>query len=257
MVEEKDGKADSSPVTDVNADSSSVAAGSDKPELVESTTPKGVQGDVPFHQRPEFIEFKERQEAKLKQDYDARMAQVNDRADRLERELLERTRPQKDEADPYAHLDEETRKWYKQDEERVRRIADKVAGEREQKLRVEFDSEKKALFNEYGKMAAKEFLKENPEIKPGSEELQQIVNYARTKGLDLDEARKIVMFDKLKDAVRQKDDEKKRTEIKAKQAANVETKTINKEPIPEKKSGGSDITMDEFDTIANQLGIKF
>ena len=222
-------------------------------EPVESPTKQDVQ-EVPFHERPEFTEFKARQEEKLKQKYEGEIQRERERADRLEREFLERTRPQQPQDDPYANFDEETRKWYKNDEIRVKKIAGQAAEEMERKLRAEFDIEKKSLYNEYGKLAAKEFLKENPEIKPGSDELRQIVEYARTKGLDLDEARKIVMFDKVQEAVKQKQEQKKKEEIKIKQAANVEVKTVTKNAIPT-KSDSLDITMDEFLATAKSMGM--
>lgn len=192
----------------------------------------------PFHEHPRW---KER---------DEELRRERQRSDELQRQLLELTRP-KQEVRQEEQLGEtpEAREFWSQ----VKKLAKQEAETARKQAQEVYEAELKAIRQEYGKMAANSFLKEHPDLKPGSPELNQIVHKAQTHNLDLNDAYKLIMFDKKESDRAVAKVNKKKQIAKEKLAANVETKSVPQSSFANNKN--SDIEAD-FDKAWKDLGLS-
>lgn len=222
---------------DVNQDSSL-----EETQLEEPTSEEGVEKEVPFHQHPRFKELvDQKNEAKQQADLlQQKLLELTDKA-------LTRKEPSED---PYADLDGESKRWLKQRDVQVEEIARRVAAEERKKAEVEIQM----VRNEYGKVAAQQFLSGHPDVNKGSDELRTIVNKAREIGGNLDDAYKIVMFEKNGEAAARRATQKKQQQIKEKLAANVETKGTSDKGL--KPKGPEDFDS-AFLEAEKELGILY
>lgn len=198
---------DSTPVQDAEESESST----DEAQVEEATSEQATEKQTPFHEHPRW---KEIQEEKL---------EWKERAQKLEEQYLELAKPKTPEADPYADVeDKQTKDWYKQRDERMKQIAKEAAAVERQKAEIEI----KALRDAYGQIAAKDFLKDHPDVKKGSDDLKQIVQKAQAIGGNLEDAYKIVMYESNAQKAVEAATKKKTKQTQDKLAANVETKGV-------------------------------
>lgn len=205
---------------DVNTESSPV-----EPQSEEATSPKATEKEPPFHEHPRWKELQEERK------------ELREQNQRLQEQLFQianSSRPvqaQVEEKLYEAATPEEREFWHK-----IEKIADVKSEAKIKNIVEEFQKEKKVLYDTYGQLAAKDFLKDHPTIKRGSDEMKEIITTANSKKLDLEDAYKLVMFDKEKEMAAENARKEKQDENKKKLAANVERGTISKEsPVnPEK-----------------------
>ena len=224
---------ESSTVQDENTESSPV-------QSEETPSPKVTEKEPPFHEHPRFKELVEEKNNLQRQLVDLANKALTPQQNQaqIEQKVYDAKTP------------EEKAFW-----EQVEKVADSISAKRERKLRDELDAEKKVIYTQTGQLLANEFLKVHPDIKKGSSELKEIVDTARNKGLDLDEAYKLVMFDKQVEAVAARKQEKTQEVIKNKVAANLETKTIPKNALKEKEKERS--LSDVLDEQLKESGLTF
>jgi len=204
-------------------------------QVEEATSEQATEKEPPFHEHPAWKDFQSRK--------DAEASRERERADRLERQLIESTKPRPTPDDPYAGLTDEEKRWYQQDDKRVARIAERISAGREEKLRQEFQAEKQVIYSEFGKLAANQFLEKNSDIKQGSPELEAIISEARESKVSLEKAKRIVMYDKQGNLAVEKVKKAKERKLKEKQEANLETSTVNDKGLPAKDDESVDATM--------------
>lgn len=232
---------------DANPESDS---STEEPQTEEATSQQASEKDLPFHEHPAWKSFQDRKDKEVQKE--------RERSDRLEQQLLELTNKaltpqQKEEVEQKiytAETPEEREFWQK-----VEQVAESRAKATEKRIRQEFEAKEKALLNQYGQMAAKQFLEEHPDIKKGSDELREIVKIASSRNLDLDEAYKIAMFDKNVQLAADKERKKQVQKKQEKLAANVETKSLPPTSLPP-QSGKGEIQADDFLKTAQELGIE-
>jgi hypothetical protein len=105
--------------------------------------------------------------------------------------------PAQPEVDPYAGMDPQTAEFYRQMDKRIESKAAAIADYRTQGLYQAVDAGRR----EIARLNAKDFRKDNPDIKPGSPEENLVAAYmsGQMDGVQhpIESARKNVMFDKL------------------------------------------------------------
>jgi hypothetical protein len=214
-----------------------------EPQDEEATSEEeATEKEVPFDEHPRW---KEVQTAK----HEAERAAAEAKAQaEYYKGLAEGSKPVPIPEAPEGSTPEE-REFWKKVEDKAKKVADKVR----QEERERFETELKTVRNEYGKIAANQFLKDHPDISRGSKELEDIVRKASQSGLPLDDAYRIVMFDKAQETAVEKSKREKQELNKKKLAANVETKTVAKEsPVAQREN---DFTT-EFDRVLQESGEK-
>jgi hypothetical protein len=229
MLEEKDNVIeDVVNPQDVSTESSTEA------QTEEATSPKATEKEPPFNEHPRWKELQEERR------------ELREQNNRLQEQLFQIAnnsrpmQPQIEEKIEEAATPEEREFWRKVDDRAEKRAEAKIKN-----LVEEFKKEKQVLYDQFGQMAAKEFLKDHANIQKGSAELKEIVNTARTKNLDLDDAYKLVMFDKEKEMAAENAKRQKQDQNKKKLAANVERGTVSTEaPIIQDPS--------DFDAVFNR-----
>lgn len=245
---------ESSPVQDVNADPSTVET-----QPAEGTAQKPVEKEVPFHEHPRFQQLLEK--SKKADELEQKLQKTEADLQYL-RGMVESQKNPSTPEDPYAHVtDPETKKWYQEQDKRMVAIAQKTSSEREDKLRKEFEQEKQILYQQFGKVAANEFIKAHPDLKRDSDEMKAIVRKAQVytqSGMDyteaLDDAYRTVMFDKKIEKTAE--DTRKQTQIKTQQKvqANLETQQVSQQGLPEKQRVSDKIEMGDFDKVIKETG---
>jgi hypothetical protein len=219
------------PQDGVGADPSSAETQDKEATLTKATEPK----EPPFNEHPRWKELQEERR------------ELREQNQKLQEQLVQivnnskPTQSQIEEKISEANTPEEREFWQK-----VEKIADSKSEAKIRNLVENFEREKKVIYDTYGQLASKEFLKEHPNVKKGSEELKEIVNKARVNNLDLEDAYKIVMFDREKEAAAEGAKREKQQQNQKKLAANVERGTVSKEAPINK-------TDDDFDTVFNNL----
>lgn len=206
---------------DVIADSSTAEAGN--PEaLVETTTPK-VEQKPPFNEHPDWKKFQERKEREVQES--------QERANRLERQLFELTNrlTQPKVEDPDEGMSAEERAFFEKMDKRAELRARKVIEE----MAPQFRSELKETREVVAALTYEKFLNKYPDVAPGSQEEGQIAQLFQ-RGYSLDDAYKVVFFDK----ARQKEVQQVKTnqiqKQQIKQAANLETSGVATGGLPTK-----------------------
>lgn len=195
--------------TDETSDSST-----EETQDSEATEEQATEEQTPLHEHPRFKEvIGEKNE--LKEQVQALQNKLLEVTDRV-------TTNQQSKEDPYADLDQQSKAWLKQRDAQVEEIARRVATEERKKAEVEMQ----AVRNEYGKLAAQQFLDKHEDVKRGSEELTKIVEKAKAIGGNLEDAYKVVMFDKNVEKAVQGATKKRQEKIKEKIKANVETEGV-------------------------------
>lgn len=174
-----------------------------------------------------------------------RFKEVNDEKKELREALLktqqqifELTKPKKEQSEESLGSTPEEREFWDLVDKRGAKNTKKLLDEREKVYEARIN----ALTNEYGKIVSRQFLKDNPDVKRGSQELKDILVLAQTKGLELDEAKKIVLYDKMKSETVSKKKEviKKKNEDKI--DANQESSDVSTDSViqPTKKESVAD-----------------
>jgi hypothetical protein len=147
--------------------------------------------DVPFHQHPRWIERQKEIE---------RLRVERDEAQRLARLAVERiqqpTQAPVQQDDPWQglvnHPDPATAQFYQQQRTLFQREAERMADQKLQGVLQAVDAGRREL----AAIKIGQFRKENPDIKPGSQEEAAIANFVQ-QGFDLDTARKLALYDML------------------------------------------------------------
>ena len=96
------------------------------------------------------------------------------------------------EVDPYAGMDAPTAEFYRNMDKRIEQKAAQLADQRIAGVLQAVDAGRRELAG----MKIAQFRKENPDIKPGSQEEVAIAGYVQN-GVDLDSAKKLALYDKL------------------------------------------------------------
>ena len=96
------------------------------------------------------------------------------------------------ETDPYAGMDPTTAEQYRALDRRIDQRAAQLADQRIAGVLQAIDAGRRELAG----MKIAQFRKENPDIKPGSQEEVAIAGYVQ-QGVDLDSAKKLALFNKL------------------------------------------------------------
>ena len=193
--------------TDVNKDVK-VESSTPAPEVTPS--PK-VEPELPFHQHPRWREVQEEKR------------QAQDRADRLERQLLEiSTRLSTPQAkDPDEGLTSEEKAFWARSRQIAREEAEKVKRETEPFMQRELQEQRMLVSS----IMYERFQQQHPDVKPGSEEENTIAQKVRS-GYSLEDAYNLVTYpQKLKnaeEAARKKVEEEISRKNKQKVAANLE-----------------------------------
>ena len=226
---------ESSTVQDETTESSPV-------QVEEATSQKATEKEPPFHEHPRWKEMQEEKRQLLEEKRQllelANKMTPHQQAVQVEQNIYEAKTP------------EEKAFW-----QQIEKVADSISAKREKKLRDELETEKQVLYKQTSQLLANEFLKSHPDIKKGSEELKQIVSTAQGRSLDLDEAYKLVMFDKNVELAAARKQEKTQETLKQKSAANLETKTIPKTVMKEKEKERS---MGEImDELVKESGLTY
>ena len=227
---------ESSPVqTDENAESST-ESGDQTTQPAEGTAQKPVEKGIPFHEHPRWQQ--------LIQERDKTREELQKTQQELQyiKGVVETQKPTVTLDDPYAHItDPETKRWYQDQDKRMRTIAQQEKSDLEKKLRSEFEQEKRVLYQQFGKVEANEFLKSHPDLKRDSDELKAIVKKAQVytqSGMDyseaLNDAYRTVMFDKAQE--NKVDELKKQNQLKTQQKvqANLEIQQVSQQGLPDK-----------------------
>lgn len=230
--------AESSPVTDAQ-----VASSTAEVQPAEGTAQKPVEPkeEPPFHEHPRFKELISEKRELQEQN----------------KQLLEtlRSMPRQEQAavieqkEYLANTPEEKEFW-----RTVEATADRLATKKIAEKEKQFSAQIGAVYKQVGAIAAKEFLKDHPDVKRESDDLKDIVALSSQRGLDLDEAYKIVMFDKAQQLAVEKEKTKQQQNVKARQAANVETSSIPHNSIIKPKDASLESAMD---AAAKELGLAF
>ena len=204
MVEEKLVENTETQATETQ-DEETLDSSTDETQDEEATSEKATE-EVPFNEHPRFKELiSEKNELK-------------DEVKQLRNQVFDAVKPKEDKTDQDAGKSLEEKAFYQDMDKRMR----KVAAEERSKAEVEIQ----AVRNEYGKLAANQFLNSHPDVKKGSEELKDVVRKAQEIGGNLEDAYKIVMFDSNAQREVEKVKQKKVLKTKEKVAANVETKSL-------------------------------
>lgn len=243
---------ESSPVEDEEVESSTTEETQDE----EATSEKAPEKEPPFHEHPRWQEVQEQR----KQAEDS-AAKAKAEAEYY-RGLAEASKPKENEPDPYAGMDAETKAFWenvdKRAEAKALSIVDKARKEATEPLRQQLQASNKLL----GNVIAKDFLKEHPELSKESPEMKLITKKAESEvrfGKDindaLDDAYRVVMFDKVGQMAAEKEKKKTQSQTKKKLAANVETKTVSRQSLPS-KSNNLNITADDMGKTAKELGME-
>jgi hypothetical protein len=220
---------------DVNPESSleSAVASSQEAEqqAQETQTPTAEQG-VTQEQTPQQTEP---QAEEQRVPYD-RFKEVNDERafwrDRYQQDIVQRQQqapqPQAPQADPYAGKSPEERAFWEEVDRRAEERAKRIVNE-------QITPQLEAAKLEFARQRISEFHKEHPEIKPGSPEEQMIVEKVR-QGYVLDDAYKVVMYEKklAEKQVASEQQQKQRLEAK-KQANVVSPQSVSSQAIPTPK----------------------
>lgn len=214
---------------DVTAESSPAEAGTPAAP-VETPTPK-VEQPTPFNEHPAWKSFQERKEKEV-------LAE-RERSERLERQLFELTNrmTQPKAEDPYAGMSPEEKAFYQKidqmAEQKVRKVLDEVA--------PQFRNELKETKEVVAALTYEKFLNKYPDVSPGSQEESQIAQLFQ-RGYSLDDAYKVVFFEKNRQKEVKKVTEQTQQRVQQKQMANLETSTIQPNAIPSKQK----MTVREF-----------
>ena len=177
---DSDAATDSSPVQDVPVESSPI----EQEQVTEQAPPTPSQPVVepPFHEHPRWREVQQEKEQL-----------------RLEKqqllETLQRVAPQphaQPEVDPYAGMDPQTAEFYRQMDRRIEQKAAAIAAQQLQGITPAADN----IRRELAEIKIAQFRRENPDIKPGSQEEAAIAGFVQ-QGFDLNTAKKLALFDKL------------------------------------------------------------
>jgi hypothetical protein len=214
---------DSSPSTDVNAESSPAEqTEADSAQSGEATPQQATE--TPFHQHPRWQE--------LQQD----LREAKERAERFERAYFEReSKPliaQEGEEDPLANEQPEVREWMKSKViPLAERVAKKVVSEKEKVYQQEIQ----ALKAQLGEVTVHNFLQRYPDVKRGSEEARQIAQKIQV-GYTPDDAYAAVMYPRVKEKAQLDERTRIQTLNKKKAAANVETRSIPEGAIKKERS---------------------
>jgi len=177
----------------------------DETQDEEATSEKATE-QVPFNEHPRFKELIDEKN------------ELKDEVKQLRNQVFDAVKPREVEQDPNTGKSLEEKAFYEDMDKRMR----KVAAEERKKAEVEIQ----AVRNEYGKLAANQFLNAHPDVSKGSEELKQVVRKAQEIGGNLEDAYKIVMFDSNAQREVEKERKSKQQKTKEKIAANVETKGL-------------------------------
>lgn len=200
----------------------------------EATPQKATEKEPPFHEHPRW---KEKQEE---------IRELKEQNQRLQEQFFQiasnpkPTQPQIEEKIYEATTPEEREFWQK-----VEKVAEQKSDAKIKNLVEEFKKEKQVLYDQFGQLAAREFLKDHPNIQKGSDELREIISTARTKNLDLEDAYRITMFDREKEMAAETARKEKQEQNKKKLAANVERGTVSTEAPINRDA-------DDFDAVFNR-----
>jgi hypothetical protein len=123
--------------------------------------------------------------------------------------------------DPYAGMDEQTKAFWRQVDDRAEKIATRRVAEKEDVIKRELAQTREITAN----VLYKNFLKENPDVVPGSQEENEIAQYV-SRGYPLEHAKKVVMYDRIVQTKAQAVKQTQVNRIEQKQKANLETATI-------------------------------
>ena len=213
------------------------------PAPEETPSPKVEQkNEPPFNEHPAWKSFQERKE---------REAQMErERADRLERQLMEitnrltsNTQPDKD---PYENMSAEEKVFYQNLDSRYKKMFQEELSQKERIFRQELQESRATQ----AAIIYDKFLKENPDVKAGSVEESKIADRLRM-GYTLEDSCELVMGPMRRQrqaeesAVKERQLRSKKTQQKI--AANQETNTIPpNSPINPKVKKTSAEIVDEY-----------
>lgn len=182
----------------------------------EATAQQAEQKEVPFHEHPRWQEIqREKQEVQEEKDYWRNKAM----------EFAEKvTAPKQVEMpteDDYANMDAETEKFYRNLDARYEKRMKKFAEEVSRPIL----EENRIIKQRLAEMWQKDFRRENPDVKPGSEEERLIASKVK-QGYSLEDAAFLVMGPKRIKEAEAKGQAKKAVKTEEKMKANIETSSI-------------------------------
>lgn len=235
---------ETTPVQDAEVDSSPTETQDE-----EATSQKATE-ELPFHEHPRWQEIQDEKRA---------LREANERLQQQLTDVALKVSTPKDTEDPYAGLSDEERAFYKnldsRYEQKFTKIVDKVRKEERQAIQQELQGYQKMV----GSVLAERFLDKHPDISKGSPEMKNIVVKAQREaslGKDLnealDDAYKVVMYERNAQRAADKEREKYKQKIKDKAAANVEQKSIPSQNLP---PAGNQSFIEVFDQVAKESGL--
>jgi len=218
--------------TSPEQDEESSSSSDEETQDEEATSEKATE-EVPFNEHPRFKQLIDEKN------------ELKDEVKQLRNQVFDAVKPKEVEQDPLAGKSPEEKEFWRNVKEISRKEAMEVAKQKEAELQ--------AIRNEYGKVAANQFLSSHPDVKKGSEELKQVVKKAQEIGGNLEDAYKIVMFDSNAQREVEKVKKVKQQKTKEKIAANVETKTLPPGAIKAK----DDLSFEEtFNDVFKQAEVE-
>ena len=173
----------------------------------ETPAPQVEQKEPPFNEHPRFREVIE------EKNYWREMAL---------KQAQPQQAPQAPQVDPYANLTPEEKNFWKQVDERAETIAQRKI----ESVRPQVEQELRETKEAVASMAYERFQLQHPDVKPGSQEENAIAQYFQ-RGYSLDDAYKVVMFDRIGVQKAQHVKDIQVNKVQQKIAANVETKGIS------------------------------
>lgn len=188
---------------------------------VEATTKEAVQEkpEVPFNEHPRWQELMDERRW------------LREQLDLANKRQIVAAPAPASEPDPYAGMDEETKRFYQNVDRRAEQIARKIAAEKEDAITREINETRKILAT----VAYERFQVKHPDVLPNSNE-EKTIAALYSKGYSLDDAYKVAMFDRVQNQKVQQAQAKKVESIKQKVAANVEQASIPAESgLPKQK----------------------
>jgi hypothetical protein len=229
---------ESLPETDVNAESSTVQdvnkeeSSSSTPG--EATPQEAGQEQVPFNKHPDWIAFQKRKEQETQYE--------RARADRLEQQLLKLSnrlsQPKTSEKDPYEGLDDETKRFYQQLDQRYEQRFQKMLDDRLAEKEKVYKREIMSIHANEASKALNSFMSSHPDVTEDTPEYSKFVGSIkafRQAGHDYEESLNLAYrasyFDSLVNRrekevlARRKAEQTKKTQEKI--AANLESGTVS------------------------------
>ena len=177
----------------------------------ETPAPQVEQKEPPFNEHPRWIEVQ--RDRDYLRDTNAALMKLMQ---------IREAAPVINQPDPYANLTPEEKNFWKQVDERAETIAQRKI----ESVRPQVEQELRETKEAVASMAYERFQLQHPDVKPGSQEENAIAQYFQ-RGYSLDDAYKVVMFDRIGVQKAQQVKDIQVNKVQQKIAANVETKGIS------------------------------